>query len=542
MIDATLNCLAILIRSRPAIANKIIAAILNFNPLRQATPTMSPRLIVVYRSMERTTQALLKYILRNMPGHPLQEKIQAYRARLQQSRANYFSETTSLKRPAEPTDGLDNAKRQRLTSATKRYPPMPPPPVSIGQLFTLTEDPSLQQFDAKLITNFDIIHTATHLILQHMDQNALFEAVGVVKGRFDHLVKASLPTPVPDVPMAGPTGIDDEDDYDPEAGFETEASTQQGAGRALEELGQPAINLGPFELPKPPPLTGAEIAILSDQTVGHVFRIVQSVDPNQVVARQKLGFNRITASANDRDAWVTILTRLATRSGAGLDEYTNTLLDSEDQALVKQEDPEAELPTIANRIRQTLFMYILDDFRPRLNIAISWLTEEWFADKITGKRIGDTTLRNYDRWSTRLLDRLLPYLDARDRNLLIRFLSEVPSISAEMLDLVKTLSRDPERINMCILSMQYLLMMRPPVRELVLDTVESIWSEGDTQAKKMTEKILQKWRPDALAAKKEKEDNEGGVVKAETELNGLGSPDGGRGLAATPLTLAAAAQ
>ena len=477
-----------------------------------------------------------------MPGHPLQEKIQAYRARLQQSRANYFSETTSLKRPAEPTDGLDNAKRQRLTAATKKFPSMPPPPVSIGQLFTLTEDPSLQQFDAKLITNFDIIYAATHLILQHMDQNALGEAVGVVKSRFDHLVKASLPTPVPDVPMAGPTGIDDEDDYDPEAGFETEASTQQGAGRPLEELSQPAIDLGPFELPKPPPLTEAEIAILSDQTVGHVFGVVQSVDPNQVVARQKLGFNRIAASANDRDAWVTILTRLATRSGAGLDEYTDTLVDSEDQALGKQEDPETELPTIANRIRQTLFMYILDDFRPRLNIAISWLTEEWFAEKITSKRTGDSTLRNYDRWSARLLDCLLPYLDARDRNLLIRFLSEVPSISTEMLDLVKTLSRDPERINMCILSMQYLLMMRPPVRELVLDTLESIWMEGDSQAKKMTEKVLQKWRPKALEAKKAEADEEGGDVKAEVKLNELKSPNGGIGIATTPVPLATAAQ
>lgn len=108
---------------------------------------------------------------------------------------------------------------------------------------------------------------------------------------------------------------------------------------------------------------------------------------------------------------------------------------------------------------------------------------------------------------------------------MIRFLSEIPSISPEMLELVKTLSRDPERINMCILSMQYLLMMRPPVRETVLDSLESMWREGDAQAKKMTEKVLLRWRPAVLEdLKKEEEEETKGAVKREESLNGLKSP------------------
>ena len=35
LVDATLNCLAILIRTRPPISTKIISAILNFNPMKQ---------------------------------------------------------------------------------------------------------------------------------------------------------------------------------------------------------------------------------------------------------------------------------------------------------------------------------------------------------------------------------------------------------------------------------------------------------------------------------------------------------------------------
>lgn len=62
LVNATLNCLGILIRSRPFIANKILSAVLNFNPLKQANSPMTPKLKVIIKSMERTTKALLMNI------------------------------------------------------------------------------------------------------------------------------------------------------------------------------------------------------------------------------------------------------------------------------------------------------------------------------------------------------------------------------------------------------------------------------------------------------------------------------------------------
>lgn len=64
LVNATLNCLAVLIRSRPSIANKIILSILNFNPLKQANSPMTPSLRVCVKSMERTTRALLINVLK----------------------------------------------------------------------------------------------------------------------------------------------------------------------------------------------------------------------------------------------------------------------------------------------------------------------------------------------------------------------------------------------------------------------------------------------------------------------------------------------
>jgi symplekin len=533
IVDATLNCLAVLIRTRPPIATKIISAILNFNPMKQGNSPMTPKIMVMIRSMERTTRALLRWVLRAVPNHPMEQKIQQYLMRLQQSRTVVFSDPTAQKRPAEPTDGLDEAKRQRLTASPRKYPPMPPPPNSFAQLFTLTEDPNLKQFDVTLLPA-DIVSDVTAVFLQHVDANSLDLAIEAIRARYAHLQKVNQPTPIPDIPMAGPTGIDDEDDYDPEFVASTDSGLDATTGKALDELIQPAINLGPFELPKPPPLTTDEVEVVSDQSIAHVVQLITSLDnAGQVQVKQKSGLNRLAASTNDRDSWVTILIRLATRAPSGLDDLTNNLLDDPDSnKLIKLEHQNVEELNAANRIRQTLFMYILDDFRQRLNLAISWLTEEWYADKMAAKTRPELKdLPNYSRWVNRVIDRLLPYLDARDKNLLIRFLSEIPSIDREILDKIKTLARDPERISMCILSMQYLLMMRPPSRDLVLDTIETIWYEGDAQAKSATVKVLTKWRPGFLErnaeAKKEetaiasKTENQG---KGITGTNGVKSP------------------
>ena len=62
MIDATLNSLSILIRSRPSISNKILNAILSFNPLKLANSPMTPKLRVMVKSMEKTVRQLLIHV------------------------------------------------------------------------------------------------------------------------------------------------------------------------------------------------------------------------------------------------------------------------------------------------------------------------------------------------------------------------------------------------------------------------------------------------------------------------------------------------
>lgn len=560
LVDATLNCMSILIRSRQAIANKIITAILNYNPLKLANSPMTLRSKVIARSLERTTRALLKNINKNNPNGLLASKIDAYLVRLSQSRAAVFADARSLKRPApsEMPDGV-GIKRPRLDGSTN-YPLMPPPPNSFAQLFTLTEDAAFMNFDVQILTE-EMVRTITHLTLHHLDPEALNEAIAAVRERYAHLQKIQQPTPLPDVPMAGPTGVDDEDDYDPEydPGDHVIDSPAAATAQTLHDLVQPDIALGPFELPKPGPMDENETARLAKQTVDSVFGRVTSLAMTPLTtSRQKLGLNRLAASCNDRDAWLTMLTRLATRAPCGLDDVVQAEMGIQDTPFPIKPDPttttqtDIDRPSLANGIRQTLYLYILEDFRSRLNIAITWLNEEWYSERlllqqakessspptVTASQPGfSTTTSNYSTWTLRLLDALLPYLDARDNRLLIRFLSEIPAINPDVLTRVQSLARDPERVNMCVMALQYLVLMRPPAREMALDALEGIWRDegegGFREAREAVAKVLGRWRGLGLGPGRggkgkgegRIEGEEGGVVQGEEEQVGTGGMD-----------------
>lgn len=255
----------------------------------------------------------------------------------------------------------------------------------------------------------------------------------------------------------GAPAEDEDDDYEPEyqpMDASDAAAEQAGAVSAeIADLQQPdLVSLGPFVLPQPPPLSEDEAGEIGRTAVGRVFEMLASTEvaskPAKNNSQQQLGFTRLAGSNFDRDAWVTLLTRLATRAPAGLEgpaEASN------------------KKPTISNSIRDMLYRYILEDFRSRVTIGVTWLNEEWYNDRIQMKVTADrrdedeepTVPLHYDRWVLRLLDGFLPYLDSRDTKIFIRFLSEVPEVTIPITQRVASLAKDPERVNLCVQSLLY---------------------------------------------------------------------------------------
>jgi symplekin len=269
-------------------------------------------------------------------------------------------------------------------------------------------------------------------------------------------------------PETAPLGVEeDDDDYEPD--FYSAEDTEQilnkldTAPPEEPEVRAPDMALGTFILSPPPPLTPDQAAQIGQGTVSRVFGVMQTLE--EPGKKTKAGMNRLAASAYDRDAWITIITRLASRAAAGLEEPSDA---------IKPESETSSPLSLFNNIRESLYMYVVEDFRKRIDIAVAWLCEEWYNDRIQMKLGGEAVL-HYEKWVLKVLDGIVPYLDARDK-VLTRFLSEIPGLSPAVLDRVKGLCRDPAMVNLALTSLLYLVMMRPPVREMALDAVEDVWA------------------------------------------------------------------
>jgi len=294
-------------------------------------------------------------------------------------------------------------------------------------------------------------------------------------------------------------GVDeDDDDYEPDF---TQAETEEqilnkldSAPAEVEKVPAPDMALGHFTLPQPPPLTIVEASNIGQGTVARVFGVMQTLE--EKVKKSKGGINRLAASSFDRDAWITIITRLATRTSAGLEGPA-----------IKPESSDAQL-SLSNTIRESLYLYILEDFRKRIDIAVAWLCEEWYNDKIQLK-VNEDAISHYDKWVLKVLDGIVPYLDGNDRTVLIKFISEIPGLSPEVLERLKGLCRDPATVGIALQSLLFLVITKPPVKKLVEDAVEDIWDTYE-DARPLTLKLFSKRIPSI----KERSDAQTGEKKS----------------------------
>ncbi len=422
-------------------------------------------------------------------------RIKVYVDRLIQARMDIFDEGSTRKRelPSESTDGLDGAKRRRLGAGLPEradYAPLPPGPNSFKDLYTLTKDPAFTNFDVTPIP-LDLMTRIVVPVLQKVDQQAFDQAIHHVRVRYDSVAKA-----YPALPQVGALG-DDEEDYEPD--FQPTEDMEQAMNKAdalpLDDslVAPTEVALGPFKLPQPPPLTAEETMQLGKITISRVFSVMNVLEEPSTAKRQKSGFNRLAGSNYDREAWVTVITRLATRASTGL--LGEGSGGEESQALVKRHGVSSSL---SDGIRESLAKFIREDFRPRIPIAIAWLSEEWFNDRVQGagqgmgSKMKTQPQGNYEVWLLKVLDSIVPYLDAKDK-LLTRFLGEIPEVNEDVLERVKALAKDPERVQLAVTTLlyassqlpsnfshsltciRYLIMMKPPARDIALDALEDLW-------------------------------------------------------------------
>ncbi|KAI4841584.1 hypothetical protein E4T45_09445 [Aureobasidium sp. EXF-8846] len=497
LVTATLNSLGSLVKNRPSVANKIISTVLNYNPFKLATTTpVSPTHKVMIRSMTRTTTAFLLNIIKKNPNHPLAGRIQQCIERLRHMLIEVFDESSRKRAaPAEPTDGLSEAKRQRLSpqmppssSPTSQIPPLPQGPVSLAQLFTLTQDQGLRNFDVNVIPS-NVVLSIVAPLLKSIDKVKMDAAINAVQARYLSLAARPITAASAARAVTGsdPVQADEDEDYEP--GMESTDQIINNLDQAPTETDRAPVSLGPFNLPPPPPLTTEQTAEYSKGAVNRVFGTLSAMDQSAPSKTQKLGFNRLAATNHDRDAWITLITRLATRAPAGLSDGK---LKSESASLSRGSF------SLNDAVRDSLYLYVVDDFRKRIDVGISWLNEEWYNDRIQKQQNegAEYIPEHYEKWMLKILDGIVPFLDAKDK-LLIRFLSEIPSINQDVLKRVVRLAKDPERVQLAVQALHYLILLRPPAREMALDALEDLYKNYD-ESRPLVTKIMPKFRPEAF--------------------------------------------
>ncbi|KAG5927276.1 hypothetical protein E4U42_002392 [Claviceps africana] len=503
LIDATLNCLSILVRTRPATSNRILNALLNFNPLQLANSPLTPRNRVMIKSMEKTARLLLMHLTKRDPHNPIVPRIHHHVERMMRTVAEILDDS-GRKRPLEVSqhDGYD-AKRQKVVEThVPQIPPLGPGPHSLADIFTLVAHPGLKLFD---LSNLPAAMTSKIAVtsLARIDSKLLAKAVDGVRGRLAVVAEA----PAPELnPNTAPLGVDDDDDdYEPD--FYQAEDTEQllnkldGSSLAVPELPtlDTTLALTSFSLPQPAQLTPQTALTAGNGTVAKVVEMMKSLE-EPTAKTHKAGFVRLAASSGTRDAWMTILARLATRSTTGLEDNMVKGEEEDDEGAPSSSSSSSSSRqrSLSHDIRDVLYNYIMEDFRKHIDVAVSWLCEEWYNDKMQARTGAGDQPHNYEKTALRLINGFLPYLHPQDK-VLTRFLSEIPDLNRSMLSRVKDMCRDPSVTQLALTSLLYLAMMRPPVKEIALDTVQDIWTEFD-DARPMASKYLSKYRPGFVEA------------------------------------------
>ncbi|KAI1379557.1 hypothetical protein F4677DRAFT_409675 [Hypoxylon crocopeplum] len=497
IIDATLNTLSILVRNRPATSNRILNTVLNFNPLKLANSPLTPKTKVLVKSMEKTTRMLLMHLSRRNPQNPQIGRIQQYVDKLMRSPAEIFDEGSRKRALPEQADGLD-AKRQRTGTVSPlpqvEITPLKPGPHTLAEVFTFTNNEGLKGFNAGDNVPAPLAARISVTTISRIDPQLLDRAIQGVRDRLAALHEAAQ---VPMNPETAPLDVEeDEDDYEPD--YYTAEDTEQILNKLdsspsdePHELEKPALGglgLPAYHLPQPPTLNPDQAAKVGQGSITRVFNTMRTLE-DPAIKKPKAGINRLAASSYDRDSWITIITRLATRANAGLDDIPE-----------EDEDSKTTMPVtrLDDSIREMLFNYVLEDFRKRIEVSVSWLSEEWYNDRVQGRAASSAPFprhvpTHYEKWALRLLDGFIPYLHAQDK-VLTRFLSELPDLNADVFSRVKTICEDPSLVNLALTTLYYLVVMRPPVRDLALNTIQDIWTDYE-DARPMAAKYLQRWRP-----------------------------------------------
>lgn len=186
------------------------------------------------------------------------------------------------------------------------------------------------------------------------------------------------------------------------------------------------------------------------------------------------------------DSWLLLLSRLATRG-------MSTAEDSQSEDFIQNQE-------LSDMIRLAIFEYFLQDIHGRIDLIITWLNEEWYSEQVflQQENLEKTSTPIYDKWSAKVLDSIIPFLEPKDKKLFIRLVSDLPYLDGALISRIKSLCVDPLRSGIGFLALQFLIMYRPPVKLVCIELLRELSTSEQEDLKKEASKLLSKYQPQSV--------------------------------------------
>lgn len=471
-----LNCMIILLRKRPKhVFNKLVNFILSCDPGSQCDPIFEKDVLkqkLIRRFNDRFNKITIGFLLnRNFVKDP------TLKARLQKKFAYLSAKGDEQKKrgilASELEEPAQDVKRRKLESSSQ------------DPVYFFNENPVARDFR----------YTSLYSLIDPKDTLNSFDLSGIPQDILALMVVNAIQSTDFTKLKAGLEVIFNR--------YKDLASRSQNDTVAEKESGQELVDdVIPdnytsetlFQLP-PPPSFSVKQKKQHLTNVLHRFMKLAGRDFKSLVSDEtdttESELTKVAITSWKTDSWLILLTRLATRG-----------LHNEKE----QDDGD-----FSNLIRESIFSYFADDIRGRVDVVIEWLNEEWYSEYVKAEedRNSDLLQENkplkvdtptYTLWAGRILDVVIPFLEATDRKICIRLLSDLPYLNEELVTRIRSLCLDPIRFQLGFQSLQFLIMFRPPVKQACIHLLKTMHEETEVEdLKAECLKYLKKYCPEEFS-------------------------------------------
>lgn len=502
IVTATLNHLAVLVRRKRQFADKIMAALDQFDSSRklQSNYESLETFKLSRKYADRALRVLLSFSVKSQLVPPkfvnaINRKLSALTAKGDDIRKK------NILLPGPEDLAVRKRKFEGFENASKKIKAL-----DYKNLYALTDvNSDLNNFDLSTLPQ-NILVSMALTALNKANVGKLSKALEIVCARYTNAMSGGIvqgngeiKKETNEIKNQDENENEDEDDeedddnFDPNAAYSLPPPTKLSFEQKKEQVSLIVQNF--FDLAK----------VDSEQTTA----------PNGETNGQS-ELAKVAIKTWAPDSWLILLTRLATRGMHTIDGNSDILKDV------------ANNEQLSDVVRQALFDYFLADIHDRVDVIIEWLNEEWYNEKIANEEklretiaeevhseylekpneMGDLETEiedrlekanvetpRYNHWAQKVLDQMIPFLEPTDRKVFLRMLSDLPHLNKSMLDGIKSLCGDPARAKLGFLSLQFLLMYRPPAKDACMAVLNELKESDQEDLREEAQKLLEKYSP-----------------------------------------------